>query len=109
MFNVGKAVVAIVVASTLFAFQADAAPDDAVALINGQKITDAELTLYASSKLSPLDEQLGKLNAQYSELLTQLKAHKQEIKEQSLDGLIEQKVIEAEAKKKNLTVDKLMA
>ena len=109
MLNVGKAAVAIASVGTLFASQVNAATDDAVALINGQKVTDTELTQYASTRLSPIDEQLSKLSVQYNQLLTQLKTQKQQMKEKSLDALIEQKVIEAEAKRKNLTVDKLMA
>ena len=61
-----------------------------LATVDGQAITDDDLAPYVAGQLRPLKEQ------------------EYQIKKKALDTLIGQKVLEAEAKKKGLTTDKLL-
>ena len=61
-----------------------------LATVDGQAITDDDLAPYVAGQLRPLREQ------------------EYQIKKKALDTLIGQKVLEAEAKKKGLTTEKLM-
>lgn len=61
-----------------------------VATVDGQAITDDDLAPYVQSQLRPLHDQ------------------EYQIKKKALDSLIGQKVLEAEAKKKGLTTEKLL-
>src|SRR6267154_6141763 len=75
--------------------QQDAKPKDAkskepVAMVGGQPIYEEELAAAAEGQLQPLR------NQEY------------EIKRKALDNLIEQKMLEAAAKKKGLTTEKLL-
>ena len=75
--------------------QQDAKPKDAkskepVAMVGGQPISDEELAAAAEGQLQPLRTQ------------------EYEIKRKALDNLIEQKMLEAAAKKKGLTTEKLL-
>jgi len=60
-----------------------------LATIDGQTITDDELAPYVQSQLRPLRDQ------------------EYQIKKKALDNLISQKLVEAEAKKKGVTMEKL--
>jgi len=87
---------ALLLFSALFAATTVAQKADApntkqpVATVDGQNIYDEELASSVEGQLQPLR------NQEY------------EIKRKALDGLIEQKVLEATAKKKGLTTDKLL-
>jgi protein-disulfide isomerase len=61
-----------------------------VATVDGQTITEDELSAAAQGQLRPLRDQ------------------EYQIKRKALDNLISQKILEAEAKKKGLTTDKLL-
>jgi protein-disulfide isomerase len=61
-----------------------------LATVDGQPLTDEDLAPYVQSQLRPLLEQ------------------EYQIKKKALDTLITQRVLEAEAKKKGLTTDKLL-
>ena len=61
-----------------------------LATVDGQPLTDEDLAPYVQSQLRPLREQ------------------EYQIKKKALDTLITQRVLEAEAKKKGLTTDKLL-
>jgi protein-disulfide isomerase len=61
-----------------------------VATVDGQTITDDDLDPYVQSQLRPLREQ------------------EYQIKKKALDSLISQRVLEAQAKKKGLTTEKLL-
>jgi protein-disulfide isomerase len=61
-----------------------------LATVDGQPVTDEDLAPYVQSQLRPLREQ------------------EYQIKKKALDNLIAQRVLEAEAKKKGLTTDKLL-
>lgn len=61
----------------------------ALAIVDDQKITEEDLAPLVAGQLRPLREQ------------------EYQIKKKALDGLISQKVVEAEAKKKGLTTEKL--
>lgn len=63
---------------------------DVVAVVNGTNITDAELTEAVKSKLKKLDSEIF------------------DIKNDGLSDLIEQKLLEAEAKSRGTTVDALL-
>src|SRR5690348_10552647 len=74
-----------------FAENADAAKaKQPVATVDGQPISEEELSSSVEGQLQPLRTQ------------------EYEIKRKALDTLIEQKVLEAAAKKKGLTTDKLL-
>src|SRR6266700_4303412 len=78
-------------AATSLAQNADTPkPKQPVATVDGQPITDEDLAPSVEGQLQPLR------NQEY------------EIKRKALDGLIEQKMLEAAAKKKGLTTDKLL-
>src|SRR6266571_3468429 len=66
-------------------------PKEAVATVDGQTIYDGDLASSVQGQLLPLR------NQEY------------EIKRKALDSLIEQKLLEAAAKKKRLTTEKLLA
>src|SRR6266481_6761436 len=61
-----------------------------LATVDGQAVTDEDLAPYVQSQLRPLREQ------------------EYQIKKKALDTLITQRILEAEAKKKGLTTDKLL-
>jgi len=61
-----------------------------LATVDGQSITDDDLAPYVASQLRPIREQ------------------EYQIKRKALDALIGQKVVEAEAKKRGLTTEKLL-
>lgn len=85
-----------IVASLLFVFtcgaQSGAPAKNAapVASVDGQAITDDDLAPYVQAQLRPLREQ------------------EYQIKKKAIDILISQRVLEAEAKKKGLTTEKLL-
>src|SRR5713101_9816819 len=64
-------------------------PKQTLAMIDGQAISEDDLLPYVQSQLRPLREQ------------------EYQIKKKALDTLISQRVLEAEAKKKGLTSEKL--
>ncbi len=63
---------------------------DPIAVVGGQPITEEDLTPYVQGQLRPLREQ------------------EYQIKKRALDTLITQRTVEAEAKKRGLTTDKLL-
>jgi hypothetical protein len=73
------------------AAQSSAPPksDPPLATVDGQKLTEEDLARYVQSQLRPLREQ------------------EYQIKKKALDPLINQKLVDAEAKKKGLTTEKL--
>jgi len=68
---------------------APAKNDPPLATVDGQKLTEEDLAPYVQSQLRPLREQ------------------EYQIKKKALDNLINQKLVDAEAKKKGLTTEKL--
>jgi hypothetical protein len=75
----------------IFSLRQSAVPSKpSLAIVDGQPLTDEDLAPYVQSQLRPLREQ------------------EYQIKKKGLDTLITQRVIEAEAKKKGLTTDKLL-
>src|SRR5947207_2280909 len=77
-------------AMPLLATGADTKPKQPVATVDGQPIYDEDLAPSIEGQLQPLRNQ------------------EFEIKRKALDGLIEQKMLEAAAKKKGLTTEKLI-
>src|SRR5262249_33356087 len=65
-------------------------PNNVVAELNGEKITDSDLTESVASQMAQVQRQIY------------------EIKRQGLDELIEQRLLEKEAKKRGITVDQLL-
>ena len=68
---------------------APAKNDPLLATVDGQKLTEEDLAPYVQSQLRPLREQ------------------EYQIKKKALDNLINQKLVDAEAKKKGVTTEKL--
>ncbi len=68
---------------------APAKSDSPLATVDGQKVTEEDLAPYVQSQLRPLREQ------------------EYQIKKKALDNLINQKLVDAEAKKNGLTTEKL--
>ena len=68
---------------------APAKSDPPLANVDGQKLTEEDLAPYVQSQLRPLREQ------------------EYQIKKKALDNLINQKLVDAEAKKKGVTTEKL--
>lgn len=68
----------------------DAVAKDPIAIVDGQAITDEELLPYVQNQLRPLRDQ------------------EYQIKKKALDNLVAQKLLEAEARKKGVTVEKLL-
>jgi len=64
--------------------------NDSIATVDGQAITEDDLAPLVQGQLRPLRDQ------------------EYQIKKKALESLISQKVLEAEAKKKGLTADKLL-
>ena len=86
---------AVLVCSALLSFSAAQVPDSTgsqapVAVVNGQSIYDAELTTAAATQLRQL------YNQEY------------QVKKDALEGLVNQKVIQAEASRKGVSADKLL-
>src|SRR5437016_12591529 len=74
----------------IFSSGQSAAPSQqSLATVDGQKLTEEDLAPYVQSQLRPLREQ------------------EYQIKKKALDSLINQKLVEAEAKKKDVTTEKL--
>jgi protein-disulfide isomerase len=69
---------------------AQAKQKDPLAIVGGQPVTEDDLLPYVQGQLRPLREQ------------------EYQIKKRALDNLVNQKVLEAEAKKKGLSTDKLL-
>lgn len=69
---------------------AQAKQKDPLAIVGGQPITEDDLLPYVQSQLRPLREQ------------------EYQIKSKALDNLVNQKLLEAEAKKKGVTTEKLL-
>src|SRR5215475_5952486 len=90
-FRIALLIISAFFATTSLAQNADTPkPKQPVATVDGQPIYDEDLAPSVEGQLQPLR------NQEY------------EIKRKALDSLIEQKMLEAAAKKKGLTTDKLL-
>jgi len=93
----------VCLAATLGCAQASSAqaPGKAVATVNGQNITDAELQKEAAPELQRLEEKRNQFLATHER-------DKQKAVDDALTEIVNNKVLEAEAKKRNTTVDDLV-
>jgi hypothetical protein len=80
-----------IIASLFFSVVAAAQSSPPLVTVDGQKVTDEDLAPYVQSQLRPLRDQ------------------EYQIRKQALDTLITQRILEAEAKKKGITTEKLYA